>query len=368
MAELLPQGFRDQLPPHADAAERLVRGLLDRIRLYGYERVATPLAEFEAGLVSRLKTARPQDLPRFVDPMSQRTLAIRPDITAQVGRIAATRMAHHPRPVRLCYAGSVMRLRAGEIDPARERMQVGAELIGSDSVAAASEVAAVVIDALDAAGIAGLTVDFTLPDCVELLAAGPLPLDPAALDTVRRLLDAKDAGGLADVAPAYQPLIEATGGFADALARLRSFDTDGLLASRLDGLAAVAATIGDRARLTLDPSERHGFEYHSWLGFSIFVDGITAEIGRGGCYAIARADGGIEPATGFSLYPDALVSGGLTRKDRRRLFLPVGHDPAVAARLRGEGWVTVAALDDADSAAAQLCSHVLESTGPVPLA
>ena len=41
----------------------------------------------------------------------------------------------------------------------------------------------------------GITIDFTLPDLVETLAAGPLPLDPAQIAAVRDLLDAKDAGG-----------------------------------------------------------------------------------------------------------------------------------------------------------------------------
>ncbi|OYX13171.1 MAG: hypothetical protein B7Z09_12675, partial [Brevundimonas diminuta] len=49
----------------------------------------------------------------------------RPDITAQVGRIAATRMAHHPRPVRLSYAGQVMKLSASELDPLRSMRQIG---------------------------------------------------------------------------------------------------------------------------------------------------------------------------------------------------------------------------------------------------
>lgn len=359
MTELLPQGFRDLLPPAADAAEALVRAMLDRVRLFGYERVATPLVEFEAGMVKRLQTARPQDLLRFVDPLSQRTLAVRPDITAQVGRIAATRMAHHPRPVRLCYAGQVVRLRASELEPARERMQAGAELIGSDSVAAAAEITGVVIEALEAAGIAGLTIDFTLPDCVELLAAGPLPLDAGTLDAVRAALDAKDAGALAALAPDYLPLIEATGAFGDAIARLASIDRSGTLASRIAGVRAIAAAVGPRARLTLDPTERRGFEYHGWFGFSVFVDGVAGEVGRGGCYHV-----GDEPATGFSLYPDALVTNGLAGDDRRRLFLPVGHDPEQAAALRRGGWVTVAALDERDSAAAQLCSHVLGPAGP----
>ena len=45
---------------------------------------------------------------------------------------------------------------------------------------------------------------------------------------------------------------------------------------------------------------------------------------------------------------------------RPAVFLPLGHDRAVAAQLRAEGWRTVAALETADSAAALACSHTLD--------
>ena len=134
MNGLLPEGFHDRLPPLADAAATLESRVLDVARLHGYERVDPPLAEFEESLGQRLKAASGKDAVRFTDPVSRRTLAIRPDITAQVGRIAATRMAHHPRPVRLSYAGQVLKLRASELRPERAMRQIGCELIGRDSI------------------------------------------------------------------------------------------------------------------------------------------------------------------------------------------------------------------------------------------
>jgi ATP phosphoribosyltransferase regulatory subunit len=363
---LLPTGFRDRLPPHADAAAAAVGRMLDAAFAHGYERVAPPLAEFADGLAGRLKAARAQDLMRMTDPASRRTLALRPDLTAQVGRIAATRMAHHPRPLRLSYAGQVVKLRASQLRPERELLQVGCELIGLDSVAAAREVVAVAIEALEAAGVRGLTIDFTLPDLVDTLAADALPLAADEIEAVRARLDAKDAGGLDGAGAAYLPLIEAAGPFAAAVVQLRAFDRSGALASRLDGLEAIAASIGYRATLTLDPTERHGFEYQSWLGFSIFADGVSGEIGRGGSYTIVH-DSGEEPAVGFSLYIDPLVDTGLATAPRRRLFVPLGADVSVAERLRGEGWVTVCGLTPDDSAEKQICTHVLVGGMPQPL-
>jgi ATP phosphoribosyltransferase regulatory subunit len=365
---LLPEGYRDRLPPEADASARLVRCVLDTASGYGYERVSPPLAEFEEGLRLGLKTASVQDLLRFVDPVSQRTMAIRPDITTQVGRIAATRMAHHPRPLRLSYGGPVLRLKATQLRPEREMMQVGAELIGLDTVAAALEIVTVAVEALASAGVTGLTIDFTLPDLVDHLAAGPLPLDPAEVSDVRALLDAKDAGGLAARgAAAFLPLVEAAGEFDSAIARLRAFDTSGALASRLDGLERIAAAVRGKVAITLDPTERHGFEYQSWFGFSLFADGATGEIGRGGSYTIVHPDGREEPAVGVSLYCDPLVDAGLAAEERRRLFIPFGTGPAEGARMRQAGWVTVAALTDDDSPEAQICSHVLIDGAPSPL-
>ncbi|HEX8419556.1 MAG TPA: ATP phosphoribosyltransferase regulatory subunit [Sphingomonas sp.] len=364
MTALLPEGFRDRLPPFADAAAALEARVLEAARLHGYERVDPPLAEFAEGLSTRLKAGGLHDAVRFVDPVSQRTLAVRPDITAQVARIAATRMGHHPRPVRLSYAGSVLKLRASQLAPAREQRQIGCELVGLDSIAAAREVVTVAVDALEAAGVADISIDFTLPDLVDTLADGTLPVGD--IELLRDRLDAKDAGAVAEIAPDYLPLIAAAGPFDQALDRLRAFDTAGSLASRLDALARIAAAVGDRVRLTLDPTERHGFEYQSWLGFSLFAGGVPREVGRGGTYTVVHEDGAEEVATGFSIFADDLVAQ-VGEPERRRLFLPFGTPPAAGSAMRAEGWVTVAALEAGDTPDAQLCTHLWADGAARPL-
>nr|WP_176592181.1 ATP phosphoribosyltransferase regulatory subunit [Sphingobium sp. EM0848] len=366
---LLPEGLSDRLPPQAEASARLARRVLDTVAGHGYERVMPPLAEFEDTLVGRLKTMRAQDLVRAIDPVSQRSLALRPDMTAQVGRIAATRLASAPRPLRLSYAGPVIRLRANQLRPERERFQIGAELIGSDSATAAVEIVNVAIEALQAAGVTGITIDFTLPDLIDSLAAGPLPLAPGEIEAVRTELDAKDAGALVAIGPAaaaYLPLIEATGPFHAAMERLEALNAElgGAIDSRIAGLRAIAKPIGWDITLTLDPTERHGFEYQNWFGFSIFAEGFIGEIGRGGSYAITRSDGSDEPAMGFSLYPDPLIDAGFGGESPKRLFLPLHHDTARAAALRAEGWRTIAALTGQENGEMLRCSHWLDGTEP----
>jgi ATP phosphoribosyltransferase regulatory subunit len=360
---LLPEGLRDRLPPQAEAAAAILRAVLDSVSAHGYARVSPPLAEFEEELVGRLKSARSQDLLRFVDPVSQRTLALRPDITAQIGRIATTRMAGAARPLRLSYGGPVLKLRATQLRPERELIQAGAELIGSDSVAAVIEIIQVAVEALGAAGVAGITLDLTLPDLVDALAAGPWPVAGAQVEAIKTALDAKDAASLS--AP-YLSLVTTAGPLSDALTKLRALSLGDVLETRLSAIEAIAAALPN-VRITLDPTERHGFEYQSWIGFSLFGNGLTGEAGRGGSYTILHGDDREEPAIGFSLYLDPLVDAGLMQTEAKRIFLPQDGDRAAAVRLRDNGWVTVAAISDTCDAAALGCTHKLDGNNPVAL-
>ena len=367
--DLLPEGLEDRLPRDAAAAARVTRAVLDVLDSHGYDRVQPPTSEFEKSMASRMAGVQPRRMFRFVDPASLRTLALRSDMTVQVGRIAATALAQHARPLRLCYAGQVVTIKGDGLDPTRERLQLGAELIGNDSVAAAGEVLAVALEALTAAGAKGLSVDFTLPDLVDALAAGALPLDAAQIEAVRRELDAKDAGGLvAAGGQTYLPLLAAIGPFETAIEKLAAFDKGGVLAGRIAALRTIAERVGGLARLTLDPSERHGFEYQSWFGFTIYAEGLPGAVGRGGSYAILGSGSETEPAIGFSLYPDDLIDALAEAEPRPdTLFLPLGHDAEVAARLRTIGWRTVAALCAACEPVALGCSHRLDGSEVVAL-
>lgn len=366
--DLLPEGLEDRLPREAATTTRVMRAIHDVMHGHGYDRVLPPMIEFDETLGARMAGIQSRRMFRFVDPQSLRMLILRGDHTPQIGRIAASRLSAAARPLRLCYAGQVVSIKGDGLDPARERLQCGAEIIGADTVAAASEIVAIAIEALQSAGATGVSVDFTLPDLVDVLAAEALPLAPEAIEGVRRELDTKDAGGLIDAGGAhYVPLLYATGEFDSAIERLAAFDTGGVLAGRIAALREIAGRLGGVARLTLDPSERHGFEYQTWFGFTIYAQGVRGVIGRGGTYRITGPGGG-EPATGFSLFPDGLIDLQATvEPDDDRLFLPLGHDLHAAAALRGSGWRTVAALSEADDPRSLGCSHRLTAIGPEPL-
>ena len=356
--DLLPKGFRDRLFDEAAAISSNARVMTDILTHHGYQRIMPAIAEYESNFVGRNQGLERNHLLRFTDPVAGRTLAIRSDITMQIGRIATTRLADLPRPLRLSYHGTIAKLHADPLNPDREMSQLGAELIGSDSVQAASEIVTLAIKALQSVGIRGVTIDFTLPDLVEQLSRETFPLDDDILSQVREQLDMKDASSIKALgADNYLPLLSATGEFDQALAKLRAIDAGGTLSSRIKGLVDIVENIADDIHITLDPTERHGFEYQSWIGFTLYADNIAGAIGRGGSYAL---DNG-EVATGFSLYPD-MLNKLVSPTNSNSIFLPIGHDNIKAEKLRDEGWITIAALTDDDDGKILGCSHILQDT------
>src|SRR3984893_9617733 len=133
---LLPAGLYDLLPPEAEREAEVTAKLTGVLASHGYERVKPPLVEFEETLLSGAGAAMASDTFRTMDPISHRMIGVRADMTPQVARIAATRLAQRPRPLRLSYAGQVLRVTGSEMRPERQIGQAGAELIGAGGVAA----------------------------------------------------------------------------------------------------------------------------------------------------------------------------------------------------------------------------------------
>ena len=118
---LLPAGLRDSLPPDAAHEAAVVEALVACCTARGYERVKPPLVEFEDSLFAGPGAAMTHRSFRLMDPVSQRMMGVRADMTVQIARIASTRLSNAPRPLRLCYAGEVLRVTGTPLTPERER-------------------------------------------------------------------------------------------------------------------------------------------------------------------------------------------------------------------------------------------------------
>jgi ATP phosphoribosyltransferase regulatory subunit len=364
---LLPAGLNDGLPPDAAHEAAIVERLIASFAAYGYERVKPPLIEFEESLLGGAGSGMASRTFRVMDPVSRRMMGVRADMTLQVARIATTRLVNAPRPLRLSYAGDVLRVTGAQLSPERQFIQVGVELIGNAAANADAEVVVLAAEALRDLGVTSLSVDLSAPPLAGLLIA-ELGFDRAAAKRLRVALDRKDAAAVAEITAGrggalFAALMAATGSATRARAALEGIALPEMAATIRDRLVQVIdllAHVASDLPLTVDPVENRGFEYHTGVSFSIFARGVRGELGRGGRYVAGHGAG--EPATGFTLYMDTILRALPGAETRHKLYLPHGAPAALAKRLRAKGWLVLAGLEPVADPAADArrlrCSHV----------
>ncbi len=367
---LLPEGLRDVLPPDADAEAALVDRLASVFIANGYDRVAPPLVEFESTLLSGMGAATADRIFRMVDPVSQRTLGIRADVTAQIARLASTRLKDSPRPLRLMYAGQVMRVKGQQLKPERQFTQVGFELVGPDSVAADAEAIIVAAEAVQALGVTDISIDLALPPLVPAILAD----DPSQVADAEALVEAinhKDTSEIKRLAgqhaEALCAFIELSGPVAAAREKVSSLKLNAEAQSHLETLfdtADQAKVEAPDLALTLDLVENRGLQYHTGVTFFLFAKGSAREIGRGGRYLIDHGAGKAEPATGATLFIDALATVSPSPEAQPVLYVPFGTSREEITALQGKGYRVKASLapgqDSAEHASRLGCSHILQ--------
>ncbi len=362
---LLPDGLHDLLPPEAEHEADVVGRLMARFSSHGYQRVKAPLMEFENSLLAGPGEALAPSMFRLMDPVSRRMLGVRADITPQIARIASTRLRRAQRPLRLSYAGQVLRTQGSQLRPERQVGQAGVELIGAPVLNAEVEVATLAAETLRELGVQGLSVDFCLPRLVGELCRA-YGFDAETTGEVRSALDGKDAAKVAAVpgpeGKVLAGLLAAAGPAARALQALAALDlppAGAALREELDRLVSLVRAAEPELAVTIDPGEFRGFDYQMGICFTLFAKGVRGELGRGGRYVL---DGG-EPAVGFTIYLESLLRALPDPSPEPLVYLPFGAAPAKGAKLRAEGWRTVRGLsaqEHPETEARRLgCSHVL---------
>ena len=368
---LLPAGITDGLPPDAEDEAAVLEQVMKILAAHGYDRIKPPLIEFEESLVRGLGMAVTHQTFRLMDPVSQRMMGLRADMMPQVARMAASRLSQAPRPLRLSYAGQVVRVKGSQLRAERQFTQVGAEIIGSANPAADAETICLAAEALIALGIDGLSVDLGMPSLIAAVYANS-NLTDEQFRLLREALDRKDTATvqvLADdigveTAATLLALMDSTGPVEAALQYLSKIDLPPAAAVCRSEFEDVVATIIARNPdlcLTIDTIENRGFEYHTGITYTLFARGVRGELGRGGRYP-APVVNGTEPATGFSLFMDTVLRALERQTGPDRLFVPHGTDPERARQWRAEGWIVVEGLEFADDAAVEArrlnCSHL----------
>jgi ATP phosphoribosyltransferase regulatory subunit len=358
----------DLLPPEAAARRALAGGVLQCFELCGYELVIPPVFEHAEVMQRGNDALDNRDMFRFVEPESGEVAVLRPDITPQIARIVATRLADHRPPIRLSYEGRIFRRQRGRARSHRHVSQVGVECVGLGEVEGDTEVLALAIRACEQVGLREFRVELSDIRLVRSLLQG---VPEAARGALSDVLAQKDAAALAAIAKnrgvsrelALQlgALLECYGErdvLVAAQKRFRSPEAKAALRS-LRLITDALHELGVGQRICFDLSETRGLSYYTGMRFCILARGPGEELGSGGRYDNLLARFGADlPATGFALDlgnlqwtlreqdgPDAapagaplrVVVGGGDRRGRQ----------AGAERLRAAGLVA-AGLPDSD--------------------
>ena len=331
----LPAGMRDLLPAEAGYLSGLARRTMETFELFGYERVSLPAFEYAEVLERGLGALEPDRVLRFVEPESGEVVALRPDVTPQIARMVATRLADEPPPARLCYEGSVLRRRPERARLSRQIPQAGCELVGASGGAADLEVLSVAAAAVRSAGLRSFVIDLGHARIAATLLAD---VDRAAWPPLLEALSVKDASALSrralragldrDVASALAALPELSGG-EDVWPRAEKIlaPTAAIEPMReLRELWAAACSVGLAPDIVVDLGEVWNFEYYtSWM-FQILAAGPGEPVGSGGRYdgLFARL-GPSRAAAGLALDLDnlgwALRDSGEARSARTRVLV-----------------------------------------------
>ena len=320
---LLPAGLSDVLYPNAEIQAKIIEKLLDVFSSYGYLRIKPPLVEYEDSLLSDGPGSVLKDSTfRIMDPLSQKMMALRSDMTAQISRIASTRMSHLPRPLRLSYSGDVLRVKGDSFNTERQKTQVGAELIGIQSETIDAEIILVCLQALNSINIKSITVDLNLPFLRDYL----LKNIPSALkEEVDEAIDRKDKNSLKKLKINNYELIskfmDAAGDYNHSFKVLSALKLDGLSAQARDYLLDVVKIIKENnslVNISLDPLENRGFKYHTGLSFTFFSQDYKGEIAKGGRYQ-TMSD---ETATGCTIYTEKIYQVSPALIDSKLVYIP----------------------------------------------
>ncbi|MDE3010655.1 MAG: ATP phosphoribosyltransferase regulatory subunit [Pseudomonadota bacterium] len=373
---LLPEQMEDLLPAEAWQLEAARSRLLALFRGHGYELVVPPALEYMESLLTG--SGEHADLVTFkvVDQLSGRLLGLRADITPQVARIDAHRLAGEGVR-RLCYAGSTYRARSGDAGASREPFQIGAELYGHAGLAADLEVQGLLIAALAVLDVHDYVLDLGHVGIFAALVEGlPAALEDALLDAMQGKNTPRVEELTVDLPEARRSALRARpslcgGSEMIALARQRLPALPGITAA-LAQLEAAAASLAGQSRLEIDLAELRGYAYHSGMVFAVYAPGYPGSVARGGRYdAIGEAFGRSRPATGFSIDLRDLLPRLTMPAAPGVAWLPAsaaaafgaGELAAQLARHRAAGLVVIRELEGGDGRIDPRCDRHLVASG-----
>lgn len=322
-----PEGVRDIYNVECGKKLALENRLKKTLHLFGYHDIQTPTFEYFDVFRKEIGTIPSKDLYKFFDKEGN-TLVLRPDITPSIARVAATLFGEEDLPIRLCYTGNTFINHSNNQGRLREVTQMGAELIGDDSVEADAEMLAMVIESMLAIGLKEFQLSVGHLGFFQSLIEDAA-LDEEARERVVELINNRNYFGVEEYLDsimvkrsskeAFAALGNLVGG-VEVLAKAKNIapNSSGIMAvKRLEKIYDILALYGVEKFVTFDLSMTGNYGYYTGIIFRGYTFGTGDAVVKGGRYDhLLEKFGKTSASIGFAIVIDELMNALIRQKIR----------------------------------------------------
>ena len=335
--------MRDLLPEEAERLTYVISKARETATLYGYKEVITPVVEPLDLLAAKAGEEIRQRMFIFED-MGGRKVALRPEFTASIARLATTALRNEPKPLRTLSVGSVYRYDEPQKGRYREFWQADFEVIGSSKPEADAEVILLANNLLKSVGLKGYALKLGHVGVVRNLLTQE-GVDEKTQNAVLQRMDKKEydaAFALVD----SEKCQNALRGLLTLKGKTASETVQNLCAyveaypKALEATQYLASvfrlvTEGGCEVEMVDPAFARGLEYYTGIIFELYVPELDIALGGGGRYdkLIELFGGEPTPATGMAAGIDRIVIATqaqqiiLPKPSAKRVFVvPIKED------------------------------------------
>ena len=354
MKQLLhtPEGVRDIYNRECSQKLAVQEKLLHMLHLYGYQDIQTPTFEFEDVFGKEVGTISSKELYKFFD-RDGNTLVLRPDITPSIARATATLFEEADLPARLCYTGNTFINHSSYQGRLKENTQLGAELIGDESMEADVEMLAMVVDGLKSIGLEEFQVNVGHIDFFEslMVETGLEEEEKAEIRTlinnrnffgVEEILDTKNVKD--SVKEAFHTLQELVGSVEvlEQAAQIAPNENAKLAVSHLQKMYELLTLYGVEDYISFDLSMSGNYGYYTGIIFRAYTYGTGDAIVRGGRYdQLMEKFGKQTPSIGFAIIVDELMSA----LSRQKIQVSAGKKSLIVFGEHTRAWAISLAKD-----------------------
>ena len=318
------RGMRDLIGEEAQTFTHIISNAREIALLFGYKEVITPHVEPLELLNAKSGEEIRQRMFIFKD-LGDRLVALRPEFTASIARLATTSLKNEPKPLRLLSVGTVYRYDEPQRGRYREFWQSNFELVGSAKPEADAEIVLLTNSLMALLGLQGYAFKIGHIGVIRgILSQEGVDektqnavlqrMDKKEYDTALKLVESDKCRGM------LKGLIEIRGNdWLDTIEQLQNYVASYQKAkAAVENLAEVLKLVTESSNvfLTVEPAFARGLEYYTGMIFEVYIPGLEIALGGGGRYdKIIEAFGGEPtPAVGCAHGIDRVAIALQTQK------------------------------------------------------